>query len=238
MNYLCSYWLSPNASRAREVQLRRYFDLQCYLKQRMGCRQVIMTNIDYPGSISIDLPPNFTEEKAFFTRYFALKQQIEAGLEFPICLHDHDLFNAKPLPHDADAILVGSMKEGAFSEQAVVYPSIAKHAIFKFSDILWNQDIGSHRRAAYGAKRRHEGMFSTEQTIHDLVLRPFRSVPMRIAFNVKDQVSFDIGGQNSLDTGDAMCADIPPGVDAIHGHINKGQATDVLLDWLARELCQ
>ncbi|RBP50617.1 hypothetical protein [Arenicella xantha] len=236
ITYVCSYWLSPAAGEAREAELKRYFDLHCYLKQRMGSQQIILTNLDYPGAIELKVPPNFTEKYAFFARYFGLKQLIESGVQLPICLHDHDFFNAKDLPYDENAILVGSMVDGYFSEQAVVYPEIAKQAIMAFTDKLWSLDFTAGLQYGYGTEVRHEGLYSTEQTMSDLALQPFKSIPMRQGFNVKDQVSFDIVSHHSLDAASIASTEIPSGSHGIHGHLNKGQATEVMLDWLAENL--
>ena len=236
ITYVCCYWLSPDAGDSRETELRRYFDLQIYLKKRLGCQQLIVTNIDYPGAIAMKLPPKFTPKHALYTRYYGLKQLVESGLEFPICLHDHDFFNAQSLPHDSEAMLVGALIDGLFSEQVVVYPETSKQAVIDYADMLWDPDFEGHLQSGYGTESRHEGNYSTEQTIANLAIRPFESIPIRKAINVKDQVSFDIVDQHSLDIGEAACEASPPGTSGIHGHINKGQATEVMLDWLASKL--
>lgn len=242
ITYVCSYWLSPEADKSRVAELKRYFDLQCYLKKRMGCRQIILSNIDYPDAIELKLPSNFTAKHAFFSRYFGLKQLLESGVQFPICLHDHDFFNAQHLPDDEDAILAGAIDRGYFSEQAVVYPEMAKQALLDFINTLWelDYDASGALQSGYGTEVRHEGMYSTEQTMVSHSLQPFKSLAMRRAFNVKDQVSFDIGAHHSLDdspiSAEGAGAEIPAGTHGVHGHLNKGETTDVMLDWLAQNL--
>jgi hypothetical protein len=236
MNYLCSYWLSPDASDTRVAELKRYFDLQCYLKNRMGDNQIILTNIDYPDAVLIDLPPNFTIEFAMFARFFGLAQVIKSGISFPLCVHDHDFFNGKELAYDDGAILVGALVDDFFSDQVVVYPEISKQAILDFVDSLWALDFDASMQSGYGTEVRHEGLFSTEQTMVNLDLHPFESIPMRREFNVKDQVSFDIIDQHSLDLAYVEAQAIPAGSHGVHGHLNKGPATNVLLDWLASNL--
>lgn len=236
MNYLCSYWLSPDASEARVAELKRYFDLQCYLKRRMGSQQIILTNIDYPNAIPIDLPYNFTAEFAMFARFFGLAQVIKSGISFPLCVHDHDFFNAKELVYDDGAILVAALVNDFFSDQVVVYPEISKQVILDFVDSLWALDFEAFMQSGYGTEVRHEGLFSTEQTLVNLGLHPFEPIPIRREFNIKDQVSFDIVDQHSLDSAHVKAEPIPAGIHGVHGHLNKGPATDVLLDWLALEL--
>ncbi len=236
MNYLCSYWLNPDADPQRVAELKRYFDLQCYLKQQMGSKQFVMTNIDYSGALKFDLPKSFSPKYALFTRYFALAQLVRLGVSFPICVHDHDLFHAKPLEFDDKSILVSALIDGFFSDQLVVYPESAKAAIIALSDYLGELNFEAGLQSGYGTEIRHEGLYSTEQTFFDLKLRPFESLPMRQAFNVKDQVSFDIVSQHSLDSGSADSRPIPRGTHAVHGHLNKGLATDTLLNWLASEM--
>ncbi|MBL4671627.1 MAG: hypothetical protein JKX81_05165 [Arenicella sp.] len=236
MNYLCSYWLSADASDARVAELKRYFDLQCYLKRRMGSHQIILTNIDYPGATPIDLPLNFTTEFAMFTRYFGLAQVVKSGISFPLCVHDHDFFNGKELASDDSAILVGALVNDFFSDQVVVYPEISKQAILDFVDSLWALDFDAFIQSGYGTEVRHEGLFSTEQTMANLGLHPFESIPIRREFNVKDQVSFDIIDQHSLDPAYVEAQAIPASSHGAHGHLNKGPATNVLLDWLASNL--
>lgn len=242
ITYVCSYWLSPEAGKTRVAELKRYFDLQCYLKKRMGCRQIILSNIDYPEAIDLELPPNFTPKYAFFARYFGLKQLLESGVQFPICLHDHDFFNVQHLAHDDGAILAGAINRGCFSEQAVIYPEIAKQALLDFINTLWKLDFDTSGtlKSGYGTEVRHEGMYSTEKTKASDSMQPFKSIPMQQALNIKDQVSFDIVAHHSLDaspisTG-GLSAEIPAGTHGVHGHLNKGEATDVMLNWLAQNL--
>ncbi|MBX2848861.1 MAG: hypothetical protein KTR16_11110 [Acidiferrobacterales bacterium] len=238
MNYLCSYWLNPESNAERESELRRYFDLQCYLKQRMGNTQVIVSNIDYPSAVAFELPLGFNSKFAMFTRFFALKQMILAGLEFPICCHDHDFFNARPLEHDPDHVLVSALVNGYFSDQVIVFPESSKQAIFDFVNTLEDFDYEPQLQSGYGTEIRHEGQYSTEQSYAHLNEKPFQNTPMRQAYNVLDQVSFDILDQHSLDHGTAKANDIPDYCHGVHGHVNKGQATEILLNWLSKQLSQ
>lgn len=242
ITYVCAYWLSPDASNARVAELKRYFDLQCYLKKRMGRTQIIMTNIDYPGAIDIQLPADFKKEDAMFTRYYGVQQLIKNGLQFPICLHDHDFFNSQDLPYSESAIFSGAVVDGCFSEQAVVYPKMAKQALVDFASSLASLGLalGAGIKSGYGTEVRHEGLNSTEHVLRQYSLDQFKSLPMLDQLKVKDQVSFDILKHHSLDVVDVPIknnsAYVPAGSHAVHGHINKGEASEAMLDWLAENL--
>ncbi len=237
MNYLCSYWLAPSASESRKSELVKYFDLQCYLKKRIGAKQIIVTNIDYPGAYQFNLPEKFTAQYGLFTRFYALGQMIEAGLEFPICCHDHDFFNATPLEYDANSILVAALSGDFFSDQVLVIPESQKQAILDFVTTLRKLDFDAALQSGYGTEVRHEGQFSTEQSYANIENRPFSQEDLRIAFNIRDQVSFDIVNQHSLEPGNAESEAIPDYCHGVHGHINKGKASDIMLQWLAKRLC-
>lgn len=236
MNYICAYWLSPDVSRSRAHELKKYFDLQSYLKKRFGSKQIIVTNIDYPGAIPMKLPHGFTSKHALFTRYFAVKQVLESGLQFPICVHDHDSFNATPLPHDHNAILVGSTSKSYFSEQVAVYPECAKEALLEFTSAVWNLEFEGFTQSGFGTESRHEGNYSLETALARLNYNPFEGIEVRAAIRVKDQVSFEILEKHSLDQADIDADDISNAVDVVHGHLNKGVATEKMLNWLALKM--
>ncbi len=236
MNYICAYWLSPDASRSRVNELKKYFDLQRYLKTRIGAKQIIVTNIDYPGAIRMKLPSDFNSKHALFTRYFAVKQVLESGLQFPICVHDHDSFNATTLPVDDNAILVGSTSKSYFSEQIAVYPQCAKEALFAFTKAIWNLELEGFTQSGYGTEVRHEGSYSIESAMARLDYNPFDGIEVRATIRVKDQVSFDILEKHSLDQAEIDAEHIPSDIDVVHGHLNKGPATEKLLNWLALKM--
>jgi len=236
VNYICAYWLSPDVSRSRVHELRKYFDLQCYLKKRIGAKQIIVTNIDYPGAFAMELPSGFTSKHALFTRYFAVKQLIESGLQFPICVHDHDSFNTTPLPVDENAILVGSTSKSYFSEQIAVYPQCAKEALLAFTRAIWNLEFEGFFQSGYGTELRHAGSYSLESAMARLNYNPFEDIEVRAAIRVKDQVSFEILENHSLDQAEIDAEDIPSDIDVVHGHLNKGLATEKLLNWLALKM--
>lgn len=238
MNYICSYWLSPEAGQSRAHELKKYFDLQCYLKRRIGAKQMVVTNIEYPGAIVMRLPPNFTSRHAQFTRYFAVKQVLESGLGFPLCVHDHDSFNVASLPHDPDAILVGSTTERYFSEQIAIYPQRAKEALLEFTRAVWNLEFAGFTQSGYGTESRHEGSFSLESAMANMKYKPFDDIEVRAAIRVKDQVSFDILEKHSLDQAEVYAEDIPDEIDVVHGHLNKGVASDKMLSWMAGKMAQ
>ncbi|MBX2846844.1 MAG: hypothetical protein KTR16_00875 [Acidiferrobacterales bacterium] len=96
--------------------------------------------------------------------------------------------------------------DGLFSEHIVVYSEIAKQAILDCSETLWSPVFEGQLHFGYGTETRHEGSYSTVQTIANRSIGPFGSMPMRKAINVKDQVSFDIVNQHLLDFGESNAA--------------------------------
>lgn len=232
MNYVISFWLPPDAGPVRESALRAYFDLQRASKARFGANQLIVTNIDYENAIAFDAPPGFSREYGLLAKYFGLGQIIEAGYEFPIAMHDHDTFIRARLPHDPEAILCGSAPLGQFSEQCVVFPESSKAALVNYIAQLQTFDFPKMERPGSAARGRHQGMYSTEAVKGLMQPDPFAGLTLRPVLRVHDMVSFDIGGQNSLDSGCCEARPIRRGTQAVHGHINKGPASQLLMDWL------
>lgn len=233
MNYVISYWVPPDMSEQRRAQLKAYFDLQRFAKSRFGAEQLIVTNLDYPGAIPFVEPPGFRREYGLFAMYFGLKQLIEQGLDFPITVHDHDLFIRAPMPEHATAIqCVGSEGKGTFSEQIVVFPACSQNALMDYIDYLAEFTFFKHKRNDYGTDVRHDNMYSSESAMSNLHPPPFAN--FNILSNIRhcDLVSFDIQGHHSLDP--AYCESEPIAADtqAVHGHLNKGPASDALLEWL------
>ena len=234
MNYVISYWLSPDSSPERERELRRYFDLQCYTKEQFGARQLIVTNIDYPGAIPFVEPPGFSREYAFFAKQFGVAQLIDSGFEFPFAVHDHDMFIRNPLPASESAILCSSKSGHCFSDQLVIYPQISKEALLGYVNLLKTFDFDKGVQTGYGCETRHEKMYSSEVTLARIKPNPFIDIPVEIAISFRDLVSFDILDHHSLDPADCECNPVPDDVQAVHGHLNKGPATDALIKWLAQ----
>jgi hypothetical protein len=234
MNYLLSYWISPDSSDERKDALRTYFDLQCYLKQQFGAKQTIVTNLDYAGAIPLQEPPGFSYKYGMFAKHFGLGQMIRNGLEFPIAVHDHDMFIRQPLAANQHAIRCSSGGGDYFSDQLVIYPELSKHAVVRYIDKLESFDFPTGLHSGYGTEVRHEKMYSTEVTQHYMEPRPFTGIDIDVSIPFRDLVTFDILEQHSLDAGVSECKPIPMEVEAVHGHLNKGPATDALIGWLSQ----
>lgn len=233
MNYLISYWLNPEVPRRRADELRRYFDLQCYLKQQFGAQQTIITNLDYEGAIPFIEPQGFSKEYAFFAKQFGLGQLLERGYALPVAVHDHDLFIRQPLPHQHDAILCGSQFDGLFSDQLVVYPEIARKQIMEYVMYLREFNFPKALQHGYGCKTRHESLYSSEVTMTKLEKNPYADIPIKTAISVHDLVSHNIVDHHSLDEAECEYIPIEAAIQAVHGHLNKGPSTKALIDWLA-----
>ena len=235
MNYVVSYWVSPDTREERKDALRIYFDLQRYTKAQFGAEQLIVTNLDYPGAIPLQLPAGFRREFGMFAKFLGLGQLIRDGLEFPITVHDHDMFVRDALQHDDSAIICASGGDAYFSDQIVIFPEISRAALMDFIERL--EDVESHPpllHSGYGSEIRHEGMYSTESIHCNMQPRPFADIPIKVDIPYRDLVSFDIQGHHSLDPAECECGPIPDDVLAVHGHLNKGPATDQLVNWLTR----
>ena len=234
MNYLLSYWIPPDASDERKDALRTYFDLQCHLKRQFGAEQIIVTNLDYAGAIRFQEPPGFSYQYGMFAKPFGLGQMVDSGLEFPITLHDHDMFIRQPLAANQHAIRCSSGSDQHFSDQLVIYPELSKHALTTYVDKLKRFDFPKGLHSGYGTEVRHEQMYSTEVTLNHMNPHPFADIAIDVSIPFRDLVTFDILDQHSLDAGFSECNFIPPDVQAVHGHLNKGPATDALIDWLCQ----
>ena len=234
MNYLLSYWIPPDASDQRKDALRTYFDLQCYLKRQFGAEQIIVTNLDYAGAIAFEEPPGFSYEYGMFAKTFGVGQMIRNGLEFPITVHDHDMFIRQPLTANQHAIRCSSGGEAHFSDQLVIYPELSKQALTNYVDRLMSFDFPKGRQSGYGAEVRHESMYSSEITQAYMQPKPFADIAIDVSIPFRDLVTFDILDQNSLDAGISQCKPIPMEVQAVHGHLNKGPATDALIEWMSQ----
>jgi hypothetical protein len=234
MNYVISYWVPPDTSEQRKEYLRRYFDLQCYTKTQFGASQTIITNLDYEGAIAFPEPEKMIEEYGLFARYFGLGQLIQDGLEFPIAVHDHDTFIRAPLVASDSAILCASKNEYNFSEQLVVYPEISRMPLSALINKFQNYDFHKALSCGYGTEARHEQMYNPEEALANMRPLPFEGIPIESSISLRDLVSFDILGHHSLDAQECECKPIPDSVQAVHGHLNKGAATEALIDWLAQ----
>lgn len=232
MNYVTSYWIPPDAPDHRKDSLQTYFDLQRYTKQQFGADQIIVTNLDYPGALPFIEPPGFKREYGMFAKLFGIGQLIDQGLEFPIVVHDHDMFVREGLPHSETAILCASMEGHRYSDQLAVYPEVSRNALTGFIDHLKTFEFVKKFHHGYGSEARHEKMYSTEMTLGNTKPNPFADIPIEIAISFRDLVSFDILEHHSLDSSHCECDLIPPEVQAVHGHLNKGPATEALVDWL------
>ena len=234
MNYLLSYWIPSDASDQRKEALRTYFDLQCYLKRQFGAKQIIVTNLDYAGAIRFEEPPGFSYEYGMFTKFFGLGQIIRDGFDFPITVHDHDMFIRQPLIANEQAIVCSSSGDHHFSDQLVIYPELSRLALEKFIDKLSSFDFFKGLQSGYGTAVRHERMYSSEITLANMQPNPFAGIPIDASITYRDLVSHHIVGQHSLDVGTSECEPIPAEVQAVHGHLNKGPATDALIDWMCQ----
>lgn len=233
MNYVICYWAPPDLSPRREQALRRYFDLQRYTKAQFGAEQLIVTNLNYPGAIEFIEPPGFKREHALFARYFGLGQLFDQGLGFPLCVHDHDAFINRPMHARGHIQCLAMTPNGTFSEQFVIYPEAAKQALQAYIERLKQFQFGTLQRRELGAAVRHEGMYSSEFTLATLTENPFQGMPVQASISHRDLVSFDIQGHHSLDTAYCECNPINADTQVVHGHINKGPASDALFEWLA-----
>jgi tetratricopeptide (TPR) repeat protein len=233
--YVIGYWLDPDSPPHRAEELRKYFDLQIYSKQQFGAQQIIVTNIDYEGAMPLRVPEGFKPEHAMFAKYLAVQQVIEENREFPICLHDHDLFIKRPLRVSSNHIVSSQTEAHAFSDQLVVFPSQAASAINTVCERLKNFNLPFQHRVGYGCEQRHERRFSTEVTLARTQPYPFTGIPIDAHLECANLVGQKIREQHSLDPGHCEAAAIPPTADAVHGHLNKGPVTDSLVDWLVSE---
>jgi hypothetical protein len=234
MNYIISYWVAPETSDRRKEYLRRYFDLQHYTKRQLGATHIIITNLDYEGAIAFPEPKKIHKEYGLISRYLGLGQLIRDRVEFPIAVHDHDTFIREPLVASDSAILCASKIEHNFSEQLVVYPEISRTALIAYINKFENDDFPKMRQSGYGTDIRHEHMYSAEAAFTHMRPPPFEGIPIESSLSLQDLVSFDILGHHSLDPEECECNPIPDSVQAIHGHLNKGPATEALIDWLAQ----
>lgn len=234
MNYVISYWVPPGTSEQRKDYLRRYFDLQCYTKAQFGAVQSIITNLDYEGAIAFPNPRKISKEYGLFSRYFGLGQLIRDGLKFPIAVHDHDTFIRGPLVASDSAILCASKTEYNFSEQLVIYPKVSRKALLACINRFENYDFHKALHIGNGTEVRHEQMYSPEAALANMRPPPFDGIPIEDSLSLRDLVSFDILGHHSLDAEECECNPIPDSVQAVHGHLNKGPATEALVDWLVQ----
>jgi hypothetical protein len=232
MDYLVAYWLDPQSSEEREAALRVYFDMQLYTKSLFGGNQLIVTNIDYQGAIPFDEPKGFTREHAMHVKYFALQQILRAGHDLPICLHDHDMFIKSPLTVNAEAIRCTSKNRERFSDQLLVFPPLAREPLENFLQRLNDLDCLFGMHVGYGTEQRHEGIYSSEFTLANLQPYPFADIPIEADIISRDLVSFDIREHHSLDAVNCDAKPIPAKAQAVHGHLNKGPATELLVDWI------
>ncbi|RBP49776.1 hypothetical protein [Arenicella xantha] len=235
MNYVVSYWAPDDMASDRRDALRRYFDLQHYTKTRFGGHQIILTNIDYPSAIQLQVPTKFSKPYAMFAKYLGLGQMVRAGLEFPIALHDHDMFIRTQLPVNDTAIQCCSGSGSTFSDQLVVFPECSKDKLMAFIERLESFDFPLGFNAGYGCEVRHEEMFSTEVAAALMDPPPFAGMRIEVNIPFRDIVSFDILEHHSLDVAQCECQPISSDAVAVHAHINKGPATDALIDWLAAD---
>ena len=235
LNYVICYWVAPETSDARRKSLVRYFDLQRHTKSNFGAEQIIVTNLDYPGAIPFVEPPGFKREHALFAVYFGLGQLIDEGLSLPVVLHDHDVFLRAPVKAVDDAIqCIGRSPGGSFSEQLLVFPELSKNALKDYITHLKTFEFCTGQRLDHGADVRHDGMFSSEYTLANTKPSPFDGIPIEASIELRDLVSFDIGAHHSLDAAYCECNTISDNAQAVHGHLNKGPATDALLKWLTQ----
>lgn len=233
MHYLIAYWLEPGSPPAREQALRTYFDLQCHTKRLFDAQQLIVTNIDYPGAIPLILPDGFKREHAIHVKFFALHQILQNGYELPICMHDHDMFLTAAINCDDGAIHCTSAPQGKFSDQLVAFPEQSQEALRVFLEALNRFDCYFGMHTGWGSEARHEGMYSSEVTLANMKPYPFAEIPIKADIPYRDLVSFDIQEHHSLDAIDCDAGPIQAGTKAVHGHINKGPATELLIDWIA-----
>lgn len=233
LTYVIGYWLDPASAPEREAALRTYFDLQKHTKQQLGAEQIIVTNIDYEGALTLKIPEGFTPRHAQFSKHLAVYQLLQSGIDLPICVHDHDLFLKQELQADPHAIRCGSKYSGIFSDQILVIPPSAREEIMAYYQQLFELELPFHTQSGYGTEQRHEGLYSTEMALRLMQQFPFKDVPIVDDILCYDLVSHEIQEHHSLDNGNCEAQPVPEYAQVVHGHLNKGQATEVLVDWLS-----
>ena len=235
MNYVITYWVPPGTSEARKDTLRLYFDLQRETKARFGGHQTIVTNIDYRGAVPFLQPTGFLPQHGIIAKWIGLGQMIHRGMKFPIMMHDHDVFIRASIAHDPDAICSAYAKDGYISDQIVLIPEKCKNDVINYVNRLLQFTFHGTCRSGYGCEVRHEGRYSSESIQINMNPKPFATTPMKSCINIRDLVSFDIKNRHSLDPGNSDCNPIPDDAQAVHGHLNRGKASQLLMAWLNRK---
>lgn len=125
-----------------------------------------------------------------------------------------------------------SKYQGRFSDQLVVFPPASKRQLDAYLETLSTLRVEFAPRYGYGIEKRHEGMYSSEATMAKVDPYPFTETPIIADIISSDLVSRNIRDHHSLEAANCFAEQIPAHVQAVHGHLNKGPATDVLVDWL------
>ncbi len=234
MNYVVTYWVPPDTSEARKKALCMYFDLQRKTKERFGCHQTIVTNVDYPHAVPLVLPPGFLPRHGILAKWFGLGQMIDSGMRCPIMMHDHDVFIRAPIAYDMEAMYSAYARDGYVSDQIIIIPPMRKNDVMNYINRLRSFTFQGGFRNGYGCEIRHEGRYSSEIVQVKMQPRPFANTPAKPTITLQDVVSFDIQDTHSLDRGTADCPPISDEVQAVHAHLNRGEVTASLMEWLNR----
>jgi hypothetical protein len=179
-------------------------------------------------------PPGFLPQYGIIAKWLGLGQMINSGLEFPIMMHDHDVFVRAPIACDMKAICSVYAENGYISDQIVIIPERCKNDVMNYVNRLLLFDFQGGFRNGFGSEVRHEGRYSSEAVQINMNPKPFATTPTKSCITMRDLVSFDIKGIHSLDRGNSDCNPIPDDAQAVHGHLNRGEATVCLMEWLNR----
>lgn len=162
MNYVITYWVPPGTSQTRKNALRGYFDLQRQTKTRFGDCQTIVSNLDYRDAIPFIQPEGFQPEHGIIAKWLGLGQIIDSGIEFPVMMHDHDVFVRSPIAHDEEAICSAFAGSEYISDQIVIIPEKCREAVVDYINRLKLFNFQGGLRSGYGCEVRHEGRYSSE----------------------------------------------------------------------------